>query len=292
MSTPFELIAHLLDLEALAARPPFVVWSGKPPKPRWRYYAYAAAAGKVWLAKIGPPDDPRLANEHAALRAAGAALAGTALAGSLPADAQYREGCLIQEWLAGVPAIDLILRYRRWSVARPRLEALCLRIVEWLATFHRAARGEADGAAGIGRIHGDFAPSNVLIDPRGGLHIVDWELSDPAETQIFDLFHFLTFLTLSCGGADRRESFRRGFLTPTWLSAIVRRCFGHYHDLLGDSAVGRGDAGGALRGAYERYLAFILARRADLGLANEGHYGRDLDEALTRWPGVPYVFAG
>jgi len=292
VSTPLEAIANLFGAPAREA-PPFVVWTGKPPKPQWRYYAYAADAGLIWLAKIGSPEDPRLANEHATLQAVGSALAGTPLAGSLPSGVRYGDGCLIQEWVAGVPAIDLIVRYRRRPFSRQALAALCLRIVTWLAGFHRAApAGDALPLNGIGRIHGDFTASNVMLDGEGRLRVVDWELSAPAEPQIFDLFHFLTNLALVCGGGDRRESFRHGFLDRTWLSEIVRRCVGAYGEVLATAAPGDGMSAPALRGAYERYLAFVLARRADLGLPNEGHFGHDLDEVLTRWPGTPHAFAG
>lgn len=292
MSTSLEVIANLFGAEARAA-PAFVVWTGKPPKPQWRYFAYAAHAGMIWLAKIGSPDDPRLANEHAALQAVGSVLAGTSLAGSVPSRVRYGDGCLLQEWVAGVPALDLIVRYRRRPRARAALANLCLRIVTWLAGFHRAAAaGDVFPLNGIGRIHGDFTASNVMIGGGDALYVVDWELSVPAEPQIFDLFHFLTNLALVCGGGDRRESFRLGFLAHTWLSEIVRRCVGGYREALGAGAPVDGMGAPALVSAYEHYLAFVLARRADLGLANEGHFGHDLDEVLTRWPGVPYVFAG
>ncbi len=75
--------------------------------------------------------------------------------------------------------------------------------------------------------HGDLSAPNLLIDERGRVGVVDWELAIPRGLPATDLFFFLTFVAFARGRAHSRRSwlaaFRDAFFGPdAWAAGRIR----------------------------------------------------------------------
>lgn len=81
----------------------------------------------------------------------------------------------------------LVMERIDWKPRRnPRV--LPPEIAQSLGTMFRAG-ARLDGARTRGRIHGDFAPWNLLWDGRKWF-LIDWEESEPDGPPFYDIFHF------------------------------------------------------------------------------------------------------
>jgi len=240
------------------------VWAGKPAKIGRRLFVYAAGRDRDLVAKVALHDDPWLSREHAAIAALREILGATPAGAALPAAIRYEHPVLVQPFVPGLALTELLLRGRRGGTARKTF----LQTVAWLSGFHRCT-ASTDGD-GRGWTHGDFKPSNVLID-EGRIGVIDWELAGEG-WQEFDFWHLATYSGLTCaGGGNSWAAFSRVFLEPTWISALVAEGLKRY---LGVEAVPRNAAM-----QFQRYLDDVLDRRTVLGLSNEAYF---LDEIRRR----------
>ena len=254
VGSPLGVAAELTG----AKKPRVVSWIASPAKGSGRLFAYLHADEGSWLVKYTESDDGALSTEHAALAEVEALLRETPLAGTTPVGARLARGLLVQPLIVGTSFRDVIHRGTASSRARARLTAAAESISGWLREFHRISAS----ASGVGRTHGDFKPSNVLMGSRGVAGVVDWELSAAAGIQRHDLWHFLLYFGLSCWGSDRDAGFERTFVADTWVRAAVVRCLQTY---------GR-DGGTNNREEFAAYVEARLALRAALGLSNPSYF--------------------
>ena len=89
---------------------------------------------------------------------------------------------------------------------------------------------EAGAIAALPRVfeHGDLGSPNVLVDARGRIAVVDWELAEAHGLPAADLFFFLNYVAGACAAARRPEDVRRAFQAAffgpdAWTVPYVRR---------------------------------------------------------------------
>jgi hypothetical protein len=277
--TPIErLLVHLPGASVGHAQH-VAVWAGKPPKPFKRFYVYQETSdGRLWLTKVATGGDALLTNEARALVWLADRLRATDLAATVPRAVKSHDNMLVVEWVSARSLVEGILRARRWAPARGYLAARCAAVVGWLARFHQlTGRG-----AGVGAIHGDFRPTNILIGAQDELIVVDWELFSPEALQVFDLLHFATHVGLGCIGGDIAHGMQWGLLKPTWVSELVNALIKQYFLQMGR----RPDD---LVAVYHEFLRFLRDRRRGLGLANEDHFITELQRLMQQATAPPYA---
>lgn len=111
--------------------------------------------------------------------------------------------------------------------------------------------------------HGDLSAPNLLLDDRGTLQVVDWELASPDGVPACDLFFGLNYLASAAGGrrgpAGRMAGFRRAFFGPdAWATPVARR-------YLSDLGVDPGLAPALFLLCWVRYTARLLRRLPSAG---------------------------
>lgn len=249
------------------------VWAGKPDKIGRRLFAYAAGPSGDLIAKVALPDDPWLPKEYDAIVALRAILEGKPMVAALPEVTRYEHPVMVQRVVPGKALTEIMLHgERRPAAAREAFR----RAVIWLAAFHQATII----GPGRGWTHGDFKPSNVYLT-RGSLAVIDWELAH-AGWQEFDFWHLATYAGLNAAGANTWTAFSRVFLESTWIAEMIRDGLHLYASSatpLSDAFVG-----------FRRYLDTVLARRAELGLSNEGYFLSEIRDRLD--DRRPAVFLG
>lgn len=264
------------------------VWAGKASKPSHRFQAYLFHNGRMWLAKMTAGDDAQLANEYAALTHIKQRFRETNLEHSVPRDVRFQPRVLVQEWCRGIHAVEIIVRQRRLPWGAQGLTAVCDRIIDWLANFHRMTRTAPEptmtsAVQAYGGMHGDFKPSNVLL-ADGTLTVVDWELWVAEGPQLFDLFHFLTYFALTCAGSNGLDGFVEAFERRSWIAALIRHLILRYRAAIGALPL-------AVAPAYIEYLDLNLRRRADLGMTNDGYFLQEIRNYMHYARHIPYALA-
>ncbi len=77
------------------------------------------------------------------------------------------------------------------------------------------------------RAHGDFCRQNILFEGEHLSGVIDWELSRPAESPLFDMFTFLVnhhlFSGMESGRMRYERCFRETFLEENRYSTLVKR---------------------------------------------------------------------
>lgn len=252
------------------------IWAGKPDKIGRRLFAYAAGPSGDLIAKVALPDDPWLPKEHDAIALLRTRLHGTPVLAALPEVVCYEHPVMVQRVVRGKALTEIMLHgERRPAVAR---EAF-LRTVEWLVAFHRATT--IGDASGIGWTHGDFKPSNVFLT-QDTLSVIDWELAQTG-WQEFDFWHLATYAGLNAAGANTWEAFRRVYIEPSWIAAMIRdglRVYAGRDAMPPDALAG-----------FRRYLDAVLARRAELGLSNDRYFLDEIRNRLEREPATVLLSA-
>jgi aminoglycoside phosphotransferase (APT) family kinase protein len=120
----------------------------------------------------------------------------------------------VTTWLAGLHEATAISSHggRRdaWEVLEGSLRAFALElggdVIEGLV--QRTLRITQDlRGAGLPTVleHGDLGAPNLLMDRKGGVGVVDWELADPHGLPLQDLVFFLAFAAIARSGARREE---------------------------------------------------------------------------------------
>jgi len=107
---------------------------------------------------------------------------------------------------------------------------------EILLKVESQVRALKDHLIPIGYLHGDLTTSNVLVNAKGEIGILDWGRKgwEERKTPLLDIFNFWhhVFLDLlSCGWLGHHcapeDAFFRAFFTRNWFSELARR-FIHY----------------------------------------------------------------
>ena len=183
----------------------------------------------------------------------------------------------LQEAMDGTRLSGLIRRERRgpW-----------LRLAgDWLLEFHAAMQG---GSGASLSQHGDFAFTNLLARPQGGLAVIDWDHFGSGYPPLFDLFSLLNswaFATADARSPETRverlaAAFSRAWLADRWFMVQSSA-------LLADYCSRFDIPGTEVRG----YLLEHLAHKRERA---EASYGKDhfscrlfnllLERSRTDWP--------
>ena len=247
---------------------PLTFWAGKPDKLGRRVFAYGAdAAGTIHIAKIGRDGDRWLEREWTTIHDLRQTLDGHAIADALPDRIRYEDPILVQRWREGTSLVQILLG-ARWRIGRPRAVMSLAVVIDWLRDFHRAT----SGGNGIGVCHGDFKPSNLIVS-RGRLAVIDWELSGEGR-QEFDFWQLATHVALLYSFSHGSVSIERAFFQPTWIGRTLRSSWARY--------CGNDTEGALPLDRYAEYVDWALARRASLGLQNDGYFLETVRDVLAR----------
>jgi tRNA A-37 threonylcarbamoyl transferase component Bud32 len=280
-----SIVSLIPDFNKRANRARAAVWVGKPAKGPQRLLIYICDdSNNAWLAKVDCDSSSSLLNEYETLRNMPSHLRQTGFGEAIPKTVAFDENLLIQEWIQGKSLKNVILYTRHLPWRAMLIRRLCFSAVTWLASFHKLARISGGGKESRGAVHGDFTPSNILIRPGKKLGIVDWEISQPNEKQLFDLLHFATYLGMACRWKSAEEAFRDAFLEKTWVSGIIRNCLQRYaREACFDGIDWLAE--------YKDYLRARLLTRSKLNLENETHYLRMFQGLLAKYESIPYALA-
>jgi len=132
--------------------------------------------------------------------------------------------------------------------------------------------------------HGDLSHPNLLVDPKGEVSVVDWELAQLHGLPASDLFFFLAYVATALEGArSSREALvaldRAFFTRRNWARTYVRR-YAHALGLSRDALTP------LLIACWVRQVA-SLARR----VANGGEDSRMPGRGITDWLREDWRFA-
>jgi hypothetical protein len=168
------------------------------------------------------------------------------------------EGRRLEEALTPATVADLARRVTRWQIELAgdppdwdpdelRRSVLGPAITGFEATFGPVIdplmlRDAADRIESIGTLpvvceQRDFSPWNVLVDPEGGIAVLDWESSRLEGVPATDLVYFLAYAAVVLRGAfasgDYGAAYRDLRHTGTTVGVAATDCLARYSDALG-----------------------------------------------------------